>query len=308
MRKISVLLIIFSLLIIDGVQAQQDVQYTQYMYNTMSVNPGYAGSRGVFSAMVLGRTQWVGLDGAPQSQTLTVHFPLEKFERVGLGVSVVNDKIGPTQETYLDIDFSYTINAFDGDLAFGLKGSGQLLDINISKLSPEQAIDPLLVNNVDNKFSPNVGLGLYYTNEDKFYLGVSVPRLLETRHYDSAKKSIAKERINIYLIAGYVFPLSESIKAKPAVLFKSVSGAPLQADMSANFLIKEKLTLGAAYRWSAAFSGMIGYQFTDGLMFGFAYDKEVTDLGQTKHDQGSFEAFLRFELNKPSKILSPRFF
>lgn len=307
-KKNITLVLVLASLFLGVLNAQQDAQYTQYMYNTSAVNPAYAGSRGVFSAAILNRAQWVGLEGAPKTQTLTVNSPLGQSEKVGLGVSIVNDRIGPTQETYIDVDFSYKIKALKGDLAFGIKGSGHLLDVNFSKLTPYNGGDPLLQNDINNKFSPNVGIGVYYVLDNKFYLGVSAPRLLETKHFESTNLSVAKERVNYYFITGYVMQLNDNIQAKPALLFKSVAGSPLQADLSANFLIKDKLTLGAAYRWSAAFSGLIGYQFTEGLMFGFAYDKEVTDLGQTKYDKGSFEAFLRFELKKASKILSPRFF
>ena len=289
--------------------AQQDAQYTQYMYNTMSVNPAYAGSREVFSATALHRSQWVGLEGAPTTQTLTVHSPVGKNEKVGLGVSIVNDKIGPTQETYLDIDFSYNVPMSDsGTLYFGLKAGGHLLDVNYNKLNPYNSGDALLQNNIENKFSPNIGVGLYYRQADRWYLGLSAPNLLETKHFDNEQLSVARERINLYLIGGYVLDLSSDFKFKPAVLFKAVSGAPLQADITANFIYNEKLTLGAAYRWSAAFSGLIGYQVSEQIMLGFAYDREVTDLGNATFNNGSFEVFLRFELSRLKKALSPRFF
>lgn len=309
--KIIVIIIIafsINLLFLKDVNAQQDAHFTEYMYNTTVINPGYAGSRGVFSAGILGRMQWVGLEGAPKTQTLTVHSPIgngDGLKNMGLGMSVVNDKIGPTQETYVDVDFSYSIKALKGNVAFGFKGSGHLLDVDLSNLLSKDSDDPLLVSsNIEHKFLLNIGAGIYYTKEDKFYIGISVPRLLENRHLNTVKKSIASERVNTYLIAGYVFSLSESIKMKPAALLNMVAGAPLHADLSANFLIKDKLTMGAAYRWSAAYSGMLSYQFKKGLLFGIAYDKEITDLGLTKYDKGSFEVFLRFELKK----ISPRFF
>lgn len=308
MKKLLLLALIFSTLINYQSYAQQDSHYTQYMYNTMSVNPAYAGSRGVFSAALLNRAQWVGLDGAPKTQTLTLHSPIGQSEKIGLGLSVINDRIGPTQETAIDANFSYNIKVLGGDLYFGLKATAHLLDVNFSKLQPYNGNDPLLENDINNKFSPNAGLGLYYRMGNKWYFGVSAPQLLETSHFDSSSLSVAKERINLYVIGGYVYSISSDFKLKPTLLLKTVSGAPLQLDVSLNTLIKEQLTLGLAYRLDAAVSGLIGYQFSEGFMFGFAYDKEVTDLGQTKFDKGSFEAFIRFELKKASKILSPRFF
>ncbi|WP_405205976.1 type IX secretion system membrane protein PorP/SprF [Aquimarina sp. LLG6339-5] len=298
--------------------AQQDAQYTQYMYNTISVNPAYAGSRGVMSIMGLHRSQWVGLDGAPRTQTLTLNTPIGDNNRVGLGLSIVNDEIGPTDETYFDIDFSYTIPTSDtGKLSFGIKAGGHLLNVDFDRLSQFDTGDPLFNNgNIDNKFSPNVGVGIYY-HTDKFYLGLSAPNLLETNHFDEEAEIdsdgnssfIAEERINYYLIAGHVFDLSDTVKFKPAILSKLVFGAPLQVDLSANFLLYDKLTLGVGYRWSAAFSAMAGFQVSDSLMIGFAYDKESTELGRTQFNDGSYEVMLRFELfRKYNRMLTPRFF
>ncbi|MFC7443677.1 MULTISPECIES: PorP/SprF family type IX secretion system membrane protein [Mesoflavibacter] len=294
------------------VQAQQDAQYTQYMYNPISINPAYAGTRDVFSFLGLYRTQWVGLDGAPKTFTLSGHSPVG--EKVGLGMNVTHDEIFITNETYIDIDFSYKINLSDeAKLALGIKAGGHLLTIDTNRLN-QGAFNPGDADaeiNIDNKFSPQFGIGAYYYT-NKFYLGLSVPNMLETEHFDenSANNNsiaTAKERVNVYLMAGRTFDLNADLKFKPATLFKVVDGSPLQVDLSANFLIKEKLTLGAAYRWSAALSGMIGYQLSDQLMLGFAYDRETTELRQ--YNDGSFEFFLRFELFKRNnRMISPRFF
>ena len=311
MMKRILVLILFSVLFNTLSFAQQDAQYTQYMYNTISVNPGYAGSRDVLSLTGLYRTQWVGLEGAPRTITFSGHTPLRN-EKLGLGVSIVRDEIWIQDETYIDIDFSYTINtSSSGQLAFGLKAGAHLLNIDFTKTNPENDTDDAfsIGNNVDNKFSPNVGLGIYY-HTDKFYIGYSAPTLLRTKFYEDEVNSVSylsKDRINHYLIAGYVFDLNASLKFKPAVLFKAVQGAPLQADLSANFLLNDKLTLGLAYRWDAALSGLVGFQISEGLMLGYAYDWETTELNN--YNSGSHEFFLRFEF-KSSKdgIISPRFF
>ncbi len=312
----SFVLMLFCIISFKSI-AQQDAQYTQYMYNTISVNPAYAGSRGVMSIMGLHRSQWVGLDGAPRTQTLTLNTPIGDSQRLGLGVSIVNDEIGPTDETYFDIDFSYTIPTSDtGKLSFGLKAGGHLLNVDFQRLSQFNANDNLFENNIDNKFSPNVGIGVYY-HTDRFYFGVSAPNLLETDHFDesttdsnsTAISFLAEERINYYFIAGHVFDLSSEVKFKPAVLSKLVFGAPLQVDVSANFLLYDRLTLGAAYRWSAAFSALASFQVSDAMMIGFAYDRETTELGQTQFNDGSYEVMLRFELfKKYNRMLTPRFF
>ncbi|MDF4222378.1 type IX secretion system membrane protein PorP/SprF [Maribacter sp. M208] len=286
---------------------QQDAQYTQYMYNTISVNPAYAGSRGHISLGALHRSQWVGLDGAPTTQTFNVHSPIG-YRGVGLGLSIVNDEIGPTSETNFDIDFSYTIwTSTEGRLSFGLKASANLLDIRFSELN-QYTTDPTLQQDIDNRLSPNIGAGVYY-HTNKFYVGLSVPRFLETTHFQETNLSTAKEQMNLYLITGYVWDLNESLKFKPALLTKAVQGAPLQVDLSANFMLNEKFILGAAYRWDAAFSGMAGFNVSNKFLIGIAYDKETTDLGNTAFNNGSFEVIFRYDfIMTKNNLKSPRFF
>lgn len=291
------------------VYGQQDAQYTQYMYNTVSVNPGYAGSRGHISIAALHRSQWIGLDGAPTTQTFNIHSPIG-YRGVGLGLSIVNDKIGPTSETNLDIDFSYTVyTSTEGRLSFGLKASAHLLDIQFSQLD-EYGIDDLLQQDIDNKFSPNLGAGIYY-HTDKFYAGLSVPRFLQTSHFASSgtSASTAKEQMNFYFITGYVWNLNPLLKFKPTLLTKVVRGAPLQVDLSANFMLNDKFILGAGYRWDAALSGMAGFQISNKFLIGIAYDRETTELGSAAFNDGSFEVILRYDfISTKGKVKSPRFF
>ncbi len=312
MKKVYLTLLL-ALTSIGGIIAQQDAQYTQYMYNTMSVNPAYAGSRGVFSITGLHRSQWVGLDGAPTTQTLNFNTPVSK--RVGIGLSIVNDEIGngTNQDTYFDAVFSYTVPTSDtGKLSFGLKAGGHLLNIDFNKLrNYNPAFNPSGYQDIDKKFSPNFGAGVYYHTE-KFYAGLSVPNFLKTEHFDNSGSSstgLAQERMNLYFITGYVFDLNPDLKFKPAALLKAVQGAPLQVDVSANFMLHDKLTLGAAYRWDAALSALVGFQISDQFMVGLAYDKETTELGNTAFNDGSFEIMLRYELKtRYNKVLTPRFF
>jgi type IX secretion system PorP/SprF family membrane protein len=285
--------------------AQQDAQYTQYMYNTINVNPAYAGSRGVLSIFGLHRTQWVGLDGAPVTNAFSANTPIAN-SNLGVGLSFVNDKIGPTVENTISADLSYTIQTSETyKLSFGIKGTANLFNLDVTKLNPQDQNDPLL-QNLDNNFSPNVGAGVYF-HSDKLYLGASVPNFFETKRYDDNSVAVYKERMNMYFIGGYVFDLSSNLKFKPAFLTKVVEGAPLQLDVSGNFLIYEKFVLGAAWRWDAAVSLMAGFQVNDGLYIGYGYDLETTKL--RKYNSGSHEVFLRFELFKrQDKIVSPRFF
>ena len=285
--------------------AQQDAQFTQYMYNTININPAYAGSRGVMSIFGIHRTQWVGLDGAPTTNAFSINTPINN-SNIGIGLSVVSDKIGPTKDNTLSGDVSYTIPTSETyKLSFGIKASINMFNLDTSLLNPADANDPNL-QNFNNEISPNFGAGIYL-HSDKLYLGLSVPNFLQDSKYNDNAVAVFQERMNFYFIGGYVFDLSESVKFKPAVLTKLVTGAPLQVDASANFLFFDKLTLGAAYRWDAAVSAMAGFQITDGLFIGYSYDMETTEL--KNYNSGSHEVFLRFELfNRVSKLVSPRFF
>lgn len=285
--------------------AQQDAQFTQYMYNTININPAYAGSRGAMSIFALHRDQWVGLEGAPKTNTVSVNTPINN-SNVGIGLSLVNDKIGPTNENQFSADVSYTIPTSDTwKLSFGIKATADIFNLDVSKLNPADQGDPQF-QNLDSDFSPNIGAGVYW-HSDKAYVGLSVPNFIETNRYDANNVAIYKDKINYYLMAGYVFDLSSELKFKPAALTKMVEGAPLQVDVSANFMFFEKLTLGVAYRWSASISAMAGFQISDALYIGYGYDNETTNL--KNYNSGSHEIFLRYDIFKNNgKMTTPRFF
>lgn len=311
--------IIFRLFIIvlvflsENAFAQQDAHYTQYMYNTLSINPAYAGSRNRISFVGLHRSQWAGLEGAPRTQTLSIHSPIGAKKRVGLGLNVINDQIFIANETFIDINFSYSLQmSYKAKLAFGIKAGGHLLDINYSEATPLNNGDPLATNqeDINNRLLPQVGTGLFYYN-DHFYAGLSVPNLLMTEHFDGTNSAnatyLAKERISYYLTSGYVFDISERFKLKPATLLKIVTGAPLQIDVSANALLHDKFILGLGYRWDVSLSALAGFQITNGILIGFAYDMDTTEL--SGNNNGSYEVLLRFEIfSNPKGLRSPRFF
>ncbi|WP_375324359.1 type IX secretion system membrane protein PorP/SprF [Flagellimonas sp. GZD32] len=307
--RIAILCLIFSQII----YAQQDPQYTQYMYNTQIVNPAYAGSRGALSFGFLGRTQWMNLEGAPETGTFTMNTPVGRYNDMGLGLSLVYDKIGPATEANVVMDWSYKIYLTNTTrLAFGLKAGLDLLNIDYSKLEIFDPTDPFFQGTVDNKLQPQLGTGLYLYSE-KFYAGLSVPNFLNTEQFDESslenpdKDDIAIERLHYFFITGYVFDLNRNLKFKPTTLVKYVSGAPLQWDFAANFMFNEKFVLGASYRWSASFSAMAGFQISRGFFAGLAYDYQTTNLEQ--YSNGSYEVFLRFEIfNRSDRILTPRFF
>lgn len=298
-------IIIIALLLVSLVSfSQQDAQYTQYMYNTVNVNPAYAGSRGVLSVLGLHRSQWVGLDGAPVTNTISINSPIENTN-LGVGLSFVNDRLGPTDENNISADVSYTIKTSETfKLSFGVKGSIDLFSFDASKLNIYTTDNSL--QTYTNRFSPNIGAGIYL-HSDKSYLGFSIPNFFETKRYSDSDYAVYKEKMNYYLIGGYVFDLNSNLKFKPAFLGKMVEGAPLQVDLSANFLFNDKFVLGAAWRWSAAASLMAGFQINDGLYIGYGYDLDTTNLAH--YNSGSHEVFLRFELfNRQNRIVSPRFF
>ncbi|WP_304529088.1 MULTISPECIES: type IX secretion system membrane protein PorP/SprF [unclassified Flavobacterium] len=311
MKKLNLFITVMLCCYSSVMFGQQDAQYTQYMYNTININPAYAGSRGTISVLGLHRTQWVGLDGAPKTNTLSINSPISA--NMGLGVSVINDRIGPSTENNISVDLSYQLQVSPFyKLSFGLKGTANLVNIDFSKLNIYDPADPRFQYNVDNKFSPNIGAGVYL-HSDKSYIGLSIPNMLENSHFDKSAKDesqsfVVKEHMHYYLMAGYVFDLNYNLKFKPSLLAKVVEGAPLQTDISANFLFNEKFTAGLAYRLSASVSGIVGFQVSDSLFVGYAYDAETTKLAN--YNSGSHEIFLRFEVlgSSKSRMMSSRFF
>lgn len=310
MKLISIHFIVLSFAIFFSckILAQQDSQYTQYMYNTVAVNPAYAGSRGVTSLFLLHRSQWVGINGAPVTNVFSINKPISD-SNLSYGISLVNDRIGVSDNATFSADVSYFITtSASAKLSFGLKTSLNWLSVDYSRLIIRDPNDVILSqqNEIDKQFSPNVGVGVYW-HSPKNYIGISVPNFLETKRYDDNISSTAKDKMHFYVIAGSVFDLNQDWEFKPALLTKLVQGAPLQIDISANFLFNHKFTIGAAYRWQAAVTCLVGFQVNDSWQIGYAYDTETSQL--YNYNSGSHELFLRFELfSKYNKIVSPRFF
>ena len=306
MNKIQYYIIALVTLLSMYSYGQQDPQYTQYMFNTMSVNPAYVGSRGHGMINLLGRMQWVGVEGAPDTQTLGYDTPLG-YSGVGLGLNLVRDAIGPATETYLDANVSYTVRTSEeGNLAFGMKLGGRFFNVDWNKGIYRDKEDMRLSEPI-NRFLPTIGAGVYYY-ESNWYLGVAVPNILRTEHYDDAIDggSVATERMHYFVIGGYVFDLSETIKFKPAFLTKIVSGAPLSLDVSANFLFNEKFRAGLAWRWGDSISALLGFQVSDSMQIGYAYD--LTTSNYSNYNSGTHEVMLRYEMFRGAAMKSPRFF
>jgi type IX secretion system PorP/SprF family membrane protein len=309
MKKITIFLAFGFLLFFNETNAQQDPQYTQYMYNMNVVNPAYAGSRGTLSLGLLGRSQWTSVDGAPKSFTFNAHAPLGK--KVGVGISVVSDEIGPAKEQNIYADFSYTLATSDvGRLAFGLKGGVTLLNVNLLDVVLPQtssAGDPVFDENINDTF-PNFGAGVYYYT-NKWYAGFSVPNILKSEHLDKDNiNTKASEEVHYFLTGGYVFDLSSTVKFKPSLMFKGVAGAPVSVDINANFLMYDRFEVGASYRIEDAVSLLFNFGVTPDFRIGYAYDYTISEFSNSQTG-GSHEIILLYDIDFSKKnVKSPRFF
>ncbi len=299
------------LLSVSTAFAQQLPQFTQYMFNTISINPAYTGSRETLSVTALHRSQWVGLEGGPETQTLSIHTPLRN-EKIGVGLSFINDELGYENFSYIYGDFSYTIQTgVNTKLAFGLKAGFTHYNLDEELLNDPSVVNDPFFNDVSNRWSPNIGAGLYWHSQ-KWYLGLSAPRILNTDYNKGGGGSVdyvALERISYYITGGYVFDLNENVKLKPSVLLKATNGAPLSFDISANFLFNEKFWIGAGYRINesaAAIGGIADFQISKQMRIGYAYEYPISDI--RAYTSGTHEVLLMFEVFKSKRIKSPRYF
>ncbi len=301
------LFIILLLIITVDASAQQDPQYTHYMYNMNIVNPAYAGSRGTLSAGLLSRMQWVNIDGAPQTNTFNIHAPIG--HQLGLGLSFVSDKIGPVTETNVHTDVSYTLD-FDGDmkLALGIKAGASFFNGNLSTLlAPDGTIgqDALLRDNISKTFL-NIGIGAYFYTE-KYYVGVSVPNMLKDPHFDNSNIAKASEEMHSFLTGGYVFEINKKLDIKPSVMFKLAPNAPISWDLSLNALWQKKFEAGLSYRFDDSLDVLLAYLVSRDFRVGYSYDYSLSRLKE--FNSGSHEVFLQYDLNFSKRdVASPRFF
>ncbi|MDG1777813.1 MAG: type IX secretion system membrane protein PorP/SprF [Flavobacteriaceae bacterium] len=303
MKKL--ILIFFTVLIAHQVSAQQDPQYTQYMYNMNIINPAYAGISEGLSIGALYRSQWVGLDGGPETYTFNIHSPVGK--QLALGLSVISDQIGPVQETNAYIDVSYTIpTGMETRLAFGVKGGFTFHDIGLIDLELVDDFDPIFSQNI-NETTPNIGAGVYFYKPNTYYISVSIPNILNGVHLDYNGSKIGSESEHLFAAAGYVFDLSENFKLKPHALVKYAFDAPISYDINANLFMYDLIEVGVGYRLEDSFSGMINFQVMDNLRIGYAYDAIQSDLDIVTNS--SHEVFINFDFRFSSKISrSPRYF
>ncbi|MCX2742385.1 type IX secretion system membrane protein PorP/SprF [Mangrovivirga sp. M17] len=298
-------LIIFIFLNIAGwnIQAQQMPMYSQYMFNGAAINPAYAGSQDAFYASILWREQWVGVEGAPSTQTLSIHSPL-KNQKIAIGGLLYQDQIGVTTNRAIIPQLTYRIPSDNGIMSFGLQAGVINYDADYSEIS---STDPAFKNVTINSWKPTFGFGIYYYT-DKFYLGASIPQMNEIYIDDTNDSSEAVLTTHAFVTGGYVFDINADIKLKPHLLVKYAKGSPLGFDMNVTAIFRDVLWTGVSYRYQESFTGLLKLQVTEGLQFGYSYDF-MTNKDWRIYSSGTHELMLsyRFTFDKNTTV-TPKYF
>lgn len=301
--RISHIVILF--LTCSFLYGQQEAQYTQYLDNMQYYNPAYAGSRDMMNVTAIHRQQWVGIDGAPMSSTLSLNTPL-KYESLGLGIGLLNDRIGPLNQTWVNVDVSYTLRfkRHSGKLAMGLKGGINLVNNSLSSLYAIDDGDYYASQNIVNDILPNLGAGLYY-HSDKFFAGLSVPRIVESL---SAPTEVHfEDQRHYYATIGGYFTANRMLKVRPSMMLKVTENAPFALDGSLAFIFYDKFWLGGNYRLMESAGAFFQYQFSHNFKVGYAFDISTTSL--MRHNFGTHELLISYDfLYKKKSIHTPRYF
>ncbi|MEO0338266.1 MAG: type IX secretion system membrane protein PorP/SprF [Bacteroidota bacterium] len=310
--------ILLCLVVASPLLAQQEEQYTQFMNIKQVLNPGFAGSEEALGITALSRNQWLGLDGAPQTQLISITAPILN-QRIGVGGNIQRQSIGATEFYTIDGVYSYRIKVPRGFLGIGLQASVRLLRVDFGSLTATQPIgqDEAIPNGMQSKYVPNFGAGLYY-NTRNFYLGFSVPRLL-TSNIDLANSDdiIAREVSHAYFMSGVTIDLGEKLALTPQILLKYVEGAPFDADVNVTLSILDKISTGVSYRlggstetgFGEALSAILGFQISENIMLGLSYDATVSQLRD--FNSGTIEGVFRYRVKGKSEtedVDNPRFF
>lgn len=304
MRSIRISLAFALLTYSYGSLAQQQVMFTQYMFNQLAINPAYAGSHKTLSFTALAREQWTGIDGAPSTQTFSAHSPT-KFDRVAVGLLFVHDKIAVTSQTGIYNSYAYRIPFQNGgQLSFGLQGGVTFYNAKFSSVSDS---DPTFANGDVREAHPNFGAGLFY-NTKMFYMGFSAPQLLQTTFDRNNPDSDSRLLRHYFLTTGYVFKLDRHLKLKPNLLVKAVPGAPVQVDLNMNLLMHEVLWVGLSWRSFDSIDALLELQVTKKLQFGYSFDFG-TSSELRRINSGSHELMLNYRVvPKRSRVITPRYF
>jgi len=312
LRRSAVLRCLLLLLIIllgrGPVWAQQDPMFTQYMNNILSINPAYASVGSTIELNLLSRNQWVGIEGAPVTQSLSGMMPLNNLH-TGVGLSFITDKIGPVRQTGAYVDYSFKVRMdYRTYLSFGLKAGVNYYNTDYSILEVNDQGDPLLADDVTRKILPNFGIGVFFYNE-RLFAGISVPKLMENQIHETGYSSqlASKEEMHFFAIGGYVFDINRDVKFKPYTMVKCVPNSPISVDLSAHLLFYERLWVGANWRIGDAVGAMAQMFVTKQLKVGYAYDVTATDLNS--FNKGTHEILLNFVVNTGRRrYMSPRYF
>ena len=293
LKKTYLLLFLFPILSIG----QQLPQFSQYMFNSSSINPAYVGSREAMVITFLNRNQWVGVNGAPITQTLAIDSSVPG-SHLGLGLSVIKDKLGYENTTYVYADASYMLILNDYyRFSFGLKAGISKYGLDSDLLMDQSAASDEYLDKIFNQWKPNFGVG-FYLRSDELFIGLSSPRIISyTNETDVTYEAI--ERASYYLAGGYLLKFNPQLKFKPTIMLKYTNGSPLSLDLTANFLINETLWLGVAHRINDAMGGYVSIQASPALRFGYSYEFNTSNL--RTYSSGSHEIFVsyQFELPRP---------
>lgn len=299
--------------------AQQEQQYTQFMYNRLAYNPGYAGSHETACITGIVRSQWLGLEGAPNTQVLSFDMPLMN-QRIGIGANISRNTIGISERITLDGVYSYRLRLATGTLGIGLQASIRYFnnDYTSSDLVSTVPItlDGAIPDGPRSKYVPNFGAGAYFNNE-KFYIGVSVPRMVTNNiDFNEVGSLLSEEKIHGYLMAGYIFGINKNVDFKPQILMKYAANSPFDADLNASFIFQKKYTAGLTARlggstqvgFMESFDLMVGAQITQHILFGLSYDITLSEIKD--YSNGSIEGVVRYCIGKSEgeEIVNPRFF
>ena len=291
-----------------GVKAQQDPMYTQYMENIEILNPAYAGSKDVLSMMAVSRNQWVSMPGAPDTRSLSINSPINR-SNMGLGLSILSDKIGVIKQNGLYADYSYKLNFSNGRvLALGLKGGINFYQAGLADLQTNDPNDPVFAQDINRSFLPNLGVGAFFSS-NRYYLGLSAPKLIENKISANgfSTQNVSRERIHLFFMAGYVFDVNRIVKFKPSIMARFVANSPVSFDLNSTFMFYDRLWVGAMYRLGDSFGGLFQLKVTNQIKIGYSYDLSINQLGA--YNGGTHEIMVTYDFNLgQGKIRSPRYF
>lgn len=287
------------------ISAQQEAMYSQYMFNLLNINPAYAGNQTVHNITLLYRNQWIGVEGAPKTSTLSWDYR-KSNTNVGYGLQVGSDKLGVENSTFVKGYYSYRLPLKNASLSFGMDVGALNYQANYASISSTDS-DPLFSDDI-NRFMPKVGLGCLYES-DRFYVGFSVPDILDTKVSNTDDQVNFIPAPHYFLNGGLLLNAGETVKIKPSVLIKAVSGAPLEFDLNLNTWLNKSIGFGASYRTNDAIVGMLELQLFSSLRLGYAFDYTISQL-KNYNNKGTHEIMLRFEFNNGnnSNVLSPRYY